>query len=96
MDFSESTSVNWDSTTMVGRGEPIYTYNNTERSGSLSFSIVVDHPSVLNKLRKVYSDYTNNRELKTIDRNKNEIAKVLGLPVYKRHLNLCYIYLLLS
>ena len=56
MDFSESTSVNWDSTTMVGRGEPIYTYNNTERSGSLSFSIVVDHPSVLNKLRKDYAE----------------------------------------
>ena len=56
MDFSESTSVNWDSTTMVGRGEPIYTYNNTERSGSLSFSIVVDHPSVLNQLRKDYAE----------------------------------------
>jgi hypothetical protein len=56
IDFSESTSVNWDPTTMVGRGEPIYTYNNTERSGSLSFSIVVDHPSVLNKLRKDYAE----------------------------------------
>jgi len=55
LDFSDNTSISWDSTTMVGRGEPIYTYNHTERSGSLSFSIVVDHPSVLNQLKRDFS-----------------------------------------
>jgi hypothetical protein len=28
--FSENNSVNWESTNFIGRGEPIYTYNNTE------------------------------------------------------------------
>lgn len=46
--FEENTSVNWDSTNFVGRGESVYTYNNTERSGTLSFSVVVDHPSYVN------------------------------------------------
>jgi len=49
--FTDNTSVNWDTTTFIGRAEPIYTYNNTERTGTLTFSIVVDHPSVLNKLK---------------------------------------------
>lgn len=49
--FNDNTSVNWDSTSFIGRGEPVYTYNNTERSGNLSFSIVVDHPSSLTDLR---------------------------------------------
>ena len=49
--FSESVSTNWESNNFVGRGEPIYTYNNTERSGNLSFSIVVDHASYMNSFR---------------------------------------------
>lgn len=46
--FSESSSVNWDTNNFIGRGEPVYTYNNTERSGNLSFQVVVDHPSYVN------------------------------------------------
>jgi hypothetical protein len=46
--FSESTSVNWEPTNFIGRGEPVYTYNNTERTGNLSFTIVVDHSSYVN------------------------------------------------
>jgi hypothetical protein len=46
--FSESSSVNLESTNFIGRGEPIYTYNNTERTGNLSFKIIVDHPSIYN------------------------------------------------
>lgn len=52
INFTDNTSVNWDSTNFIGRGEPIYTYNNTERTGTLSFSLVVDHPGVLNSLRE--------------------------------------------
>ncbi len=47
---SEQSSANWDKNSFLGRPEPIYTYQNTERSGQLSFKIVVDHPSVLNLL----------------------------------------------
>lgn len=46
--FSESTSVNWDKHNFIGRGEPMYTYNNTERTGQLSFKVIIDHPNHLN------------------------------------------------
>lgn len=49
--FSDSTSVNWESTQFIGRAEPVYTYSNTERSGTLQFKIIADHPSVMNDLR---------------------------------------------
>jgi hypothetical protein len=49
--FSETSSVDWETNKFIGRGEPIYTYNNTERSGNLSFSIIVDHSSYMNSFR---------------------------------------------
>ena len=45
---SEQNSANWNTNEFLGRPEPIYTYSNTTRQGSLSWKIVVDHPSVLN------------------------------------------------
>lgn len=45
---NETNSASWSETTFLGRPESIYTYNSTQRVGSLSFKIVVDHPSVLN------------------------------------------------
>jgi hypothetical protein len=48
--FSENNSVQWESNTFLGRPEDIYTYKNTSRSGSLSFKVIVDHPSVMNLL----------------------------------------------
>jgi hypothetical protein len=45
--FSENNSINWESNNFIGRGEPVYTYNNTERSGNLSFQVIVDHPSYI-------------------------------------------------
>jgi len=47
--FNDTVSVNWEGTNFIGRGEPIYTYNNTERSGMLSWKIIVDHPSFINE-----------------------------------------------
>lgn len=49
--FNENNSANWESTNFIGRGEPVYTYNNTERTGTLSFQIIVDHPSYMNAFR---------------------------------------------
>ena len=49
--FSESNTVNWEASNFIGRGEPVYTYNNTERSGNLSFQIIVDHPSYVNSFK---------------------------------------------
>lgn len=48
LEFSESSSVNIESTNFIGRGEPVYTYNNTERTGNLSFKIIIDHPTIMN------------------------------------------------
>ena len=46
--FTENVSVNWNETNFIGRGEGIYTYTNTNRSGTLSFKLLVDHPSIIN------------------------------------------------
>ena len=51
LNISESNSVNLESTAFIGRGEPIYTYNNTERTGTLSFKVIVDYPTYLNDAR---------------------------------------------
>ena len=47
---SEQNSAKWEPNLFLGRPEPIYTYQNAERSGTISFKVVVDHPSVLNLL----------------------------------------------
>lgn len=49
--FNENNTVNWESNNFIGRGEPLYTYNNTERTGTLSFKVIVDHPSYVNSFR---------------------------------------------
>lgn len=47
LNFNEDTSVNWNEHSFIGRGENVYTYTNTTRSGTLSFMMVVDHPSIV-------------------------------------------------
>ncbi len=49
--FDESLSANWTKTDFIGRGEPVYTYNNSTRTGQLKFKILVDHPRVVNAYR---------------------------------------------
>ena len=46
--FNDNSSADWQQTAFLGRPEPVYTYRNTSRNGTLSWKIVVDHPSVLN------------------------------------------------
>ena len=45
--FTETTSTQWANHSFIGRGEDVYTYTNTIRTGTLNFMLVVDHPSVL-------------------------------------------------
>ena len=52
--FSENVSVNWNQNEFIGRGENIYTYKNTERRGDLSFTLLIDHPAII--------DYWTGRE----------------------------------
>lgn len=44
--FTENTNVQWNENVFIGRGENVYTYSNTTRSGTLSFMMLTDHPSV--------------------------------------------------
>jgi outer membrane protein OmpA-like peptidoglycan-associated protein len=53
---NEVSTANWDSNKFIGRPEPVYTYQNTERTGTVSFKVIVDHPSILNLLIKDISD----------------------------------------
>lgn len=54
--FSENVNVNWNANSFIGRGEEIYTYTNTVRSGTLDFTLLIDHPSILNKWRGTSKD----------------------------------------
>ncbi len=49
--FDDTHNANWETTNFIGRGEPIYTYNNSTRSGSITFKVLVDHPRVINCYR---------------------------------------------
>lgn len=42
---TETNNANWSRNDFIGRGEPIYTYVNSERSGTLTFTMLTDHPS---------------------------------------------------
>ena len=65
--FSENVSANWNANDFLGRPEPIYTYKNTNRGGSLTWKIVVDHPSVLNVIvNKVLGNETNKVRIDSI------------------------------
>ncbi len=55
--ITETTTAQWNRHEFIGRGEPVYTYNNTERTGTLSFTMLVDHPSSLD-----YSSWFDNTE----------------------------------
>ena len=46
--INESSNVNWNSDSFIGRGEPVRTYIDTERSATLNFTMIVDHPSIIN------------------------------------------------
>ena len=61
--FTDDTTVNWTTNEFVGRPEPIYTYNNSSRIGTLGFKLVVDHPSIVNHFNSsIYNgnDYGTN------------------------------------
>ena len=48
--FSDDSTPNFSETNFLGRPEPIYTYKNTSRKGSISWKIVVDHPAIMNTI----------------------------------------------
>jgi hypothetical protein len=67
LSFDDNTSTTWQDNVFLGRTEPVYTFSNTKRSGSIKFKIVVDHPSIMNVLVK--------KELEKAD--ESEATKVI-------------------
>ncbi len=50
LSFDDNTSTTWQDNVFLGRTEPVYTFSNSKRGGTIKFKIVVDHPSVMNVL----------------------------------------------
>lgn len=50
INFQENVNAQWEGNTFIGRGEKVYTYSNTDRNGTLSFTLLIDHPAILNDL----------------------------------------------
>lgn len=74
--FNENVSVNWSQNEFIGRGEKIYTYTNTERSGTLSFKLLVDHPSILDAWKN-----KNNIENNPIDSEQTLLRFFAGCEI---------------
>lgn len=53
LSFSENVNVGWNESTFIGRGEKVYTYTNTDRTGTLSFTLLIDHPSIVNSFARL-------------------------------------------
>ena len=68
--FNEQVNVNWGHNEFIGRGEKIYSYTNTERAGTLSFTLLVDHPSILDMWKKNSMNETDN-----VDDNEQKILR---------------------
>ena len=70
--FNENVSTTWNANQFIGRGEKIYTYVDTERSGTLSFQLLIDHPSILNLVNGV-TDTKN--EVDDVDSVEQQILR---------------------
>jgi hypothetical protein len=77
--FQHGDSASWNSTTFLGRPEPIYTYSNSSRDGSISFFILTDFATEVDigydfnpqngVVTKVTENFDNNNFSKLISTN---------------------------
>jgi len=56
---TETSNPKFNANNFLGRPEPIYTYENTDRTGSISWNIIVDHPSISNLIVKKVLENTD-------------------------------------
>lgn len=64
--FNESSTPTFQGTDFLGRPEPIYTYKSTSRTGTLSWKMIVDHPSVMNIVAEKQLKGQNKEKLNSI------------------------------
>jgi hypothetical protein len=79
--FNESSKPSFASTSFLGRPEPIFAYKDTTRSGSLSFKIIVDHPSILNLI--VNKELANQQTTSVNEIVDSFIAGCLKYDIYE-------------
>jgi hypothetical protein len=84
LNFQESVSVQWDEKTFIGRGEPIYSYVNTVRNGTLSFTLLIDHPTIINDIVK-YPDNNNDDVLRFFNGGSDKPIKIGKVPDGKKN-----------
>lgn len=63
LDFQENVSVDWGSNSFIGRGEKVYTYANTDRTAQLSFTLLIDHPSVIDPIKDLKEQGTTYKDI---------------------------------
>lgn len=67
---NESSTPRFNGRSFIGRPEPVYTYENTERTGQISWTILVDHPSISNILVR--------RELSKGNYSDNDVREIMA------------------
>ena len=78
--FSENVRVNWNSNQFIGRGENIYTYTNTERSGQLSFKLLIDHPSIINRYNNAIEESSEVDDVDSVEQQLLRFFAGCGIP----------------
>lgn len=102
LEITEVAQAKYDSTVMIGRSEPIYSYQHSERSATLSFKLLIDYPEQLRNYiktgnHKAVSEFfafggqsTNNNSVgnteKKEDDNKKKEEEVKGPDIVKLNL----------
>lgn len=82
--FNESVQANWQSNEFIGRGEPIYTYANTVRSGTLSFKLLIDHPAILDYWERRDEVYNGSSSVDDVESKEQELLRFFaGCSVLK-------------
>ena len=83
--FNENSNARWEENSFIGRGEPMYTYSNTSRSGSLSFKLLIDHPAILDYWEKrELQGYSSSSTVDDIDSKEQEMLRFFaGCSVLK-------------
>jgi len=61
--INETSVAKYESTVMLGRNEPMYNYMNSERSATLNFTLLMDHPQ---HLINIYNDKDKNNSKKNV------------------------------
>ena len=76
---TDTTSVSLGQETLIGRNEPVYTYNHTERSGVLSFKLIMDFPGYSNPDTEYIKPSTDNTTTQTNNQQTTDSMTVLNL-----------------